>query len=136
MSPVLAVVTALLFNWIASQIGVRAGGVADTLHTLSAGAVNFARGLNDAPKIAAMLSGVQSGLGAWGFVVVALAMAAGELLHSRKIADTISLWITVLDHREELAANLATATLVCWHHSGVFRSLQSICRLALCLESG
>lgn len=113
LSPVLAIVTVLLFNWILTKIGVQAGTLADASHAASAGAVSAARGLNDAPKIAAMLLAVQTaGGGGTGFVVVAAAMALGGLLHSRRIAETLSLRITKLDHREGLAANLATATLV------------------------
>src|SRR5439155_7396324 len=42
-------------RYTGSFIGVNAGKLVDSFHFLSAGAVSFARGLNDTPKIAALL---------------------------------------------------------------------------------
>lgn len=112
LSPVLSILLVLVLNWITSRIGVGSGRITDGLHGLSAGAVSFARGLNDAPKIAAMVLAVQAMSPTPGFLVVAGAMAVGGLIHSRRIADTMSLRITKFDHREGLTANFATAILV------------------------
>lgn len=84
----------------------------DGFHYLSAGAVCFARGLNDTPKIMAILMatdalGMQSGL-----LLVGSAIAIGGLLHSRKIAETMGRKITPLNHGQGFSANLVTAFLV------------------------
>jgi len=84
----------------------------DALHFLSAGAVSFARGLNDTPKIAALLL-VGSAFGPRSATVaVAIAVALGGLLNARRVAETMSNRITDMNPGQGLAANLATALLV------------------------
>ncbi|MBU0498450.1 MAG: inorganic phosphate transporter family protein [Gammaproteobacteria bacterium] len=97
-------------------VGVQAQTAANALHVLSAGSVCFARAVNDTPKIAALLLGA-SALGsstqsAWVIVLIALAMAAGGLLQSGRVAETLSRRITDLGHGQGLTANLVTAGLV------------------------
>lgn len=84
----------------------------DALHVVSASAVSFARGLNDTPKIAALL--VMSPLigGGRAVALVALAVALGGLLNARKVAEIMSRGITKLDAGNALSANLATAAVV------------------------
>lgn len=84
----------------------------DGLHFLSAGAVSFARGLNDTPKIAALLLVATALNVQWGLVAVAVAMAVGGLLNARKVADTMANKITNMNPGQGFAANLATALLV------------------------
>jgi len=99
-------------RYIGSFLGINAGRLVDAFHFLSAGAVSFARGLNDTPKIAALLL-VASALDIrWGLVAVAVAMAVGGLLNARKVADTMSHRITDMNPGQGFAANLATALLV------------------------
>lgn len=83
----------------------------DGLHWLSAGAMSFARGLNDTPKIAALML---AGIGSHGlnFLLVALAMAAGGILGAMRVARTMSERITPMDPVQGLSANLVTALLV------------------------
>ncbi len=92
--------------------GVSAQSVLDFLHFMSAGAVSFARGLNDTPKIVALI--VASGvLGLrWNVFFVAIVMAIGGMLGARKVAETVSHRITSMNHGQGLAANLVTAILV------------------------
>ncbi len=95
--------------------GIRAQGAVDFVHYLSAGAVCFARAVNDTPKIAALLFGVVamgSPLTTPVLGAVALAMVAGGWFHSRKVAETMSKHITVLNTGQGLTANLMTAFLV------------------------
>jgi inorganic phosphate transporter, PiT family len=93
-------------------MGIEARPLLDALHFLSAGAVSFARGLNDTPKIAALLL-VASALDIrWGLVGVAVAMALGGLLNGRKVAETMSHKITAMNPGQGFAANLSTALLV------------------------
>jgi inorganic phosphate transporter, PiT family len=84
----------------------------DALHFLSAGAVGFARGMNDTPKIAALL-GVTSWLhGTTGMLLVAVAMMAGGLISSRSVAETLAHNITDMNSGQAFVANLSTAILV------------------------
>jgi PiT family inorganic phosphate transporter len=76
---------------------------------------SFARGLNDAPKIAALaLPLVVSGgrLGGLPFVVVAIAMGMGSVLGGFRIARVLGEGITRLEGHRGLGANLATSLLV------------------------
>lgn len=97
-------------------IGVDAHTAATGLHFLSAGAVCFARAVNDTPKIAALLltAGLAGGRidPAWVLIVVTAAVAAGGLIQSRKVAETLSRRITDLNAGQGLTANLVTAFLV------------------------
>ena len=95
-------------------IGIDAQWVLDRLHYLSAGAVSFARGLNDAPKIVALLFAapafripLETAL-----VAVGVAMGLGGLLNARKVAFTMSERITSMNHGQGFTANLVTAGLV------------------------
>jgi PiT family inorganic phosphate transporter len=92
--------------------GLNAGRLIDSLHFLSSGAVSFARGLNDTPKIAALLLVVTALRIEWGMLIIAAAMAIGGLLNARKVAHTMSQKITDMNAGQGFAANLATAILV------------------------
>ncbi|MFQ5526764.1 MAG: anion permease [Thermoanaerobaculia bacterium] len=95
--------------------GVSAQGAVDFVHYLSAGAVCFARAVNDTPKIAALLFGVVAlgtSLTVPILATVALSMAAGGWLQSRKVAENMSKHITELNTGQGLTANLTTAFLV------------------------
>jgi PiT family inorganic phosphate transporter len=99
-------------RYAGSIFGINAGRLLDTLHFLSAGAVSFARGLNDTPKIAALLL-VAGAFGLrWGLVIVAIAMALGGLLNAKKVAETMSHKLTDMNPGQGFAANLSTAMLV------------------------
>lgn len=88
----------------------------DVLHWLSAGMASFARGLNDAPKIAALALGA----GALGtnlsistsFLIVAIAMGLGSLLAGLRVTQTLSEKVTPMTPQEGFAANLTTSFLV------------------------
>ena len=78
--------------------GVSSQGAMDVAHFFSAGAVSFARGLNDTPKIAALLM-VLPALGARSsLVAVAVAIATGGLLSARRVAETMSHKVTAMNH--------------------------------------
>jgi PiT family inorganic phosphate transporter len=93
-------------------VGIDSNGLLDGLHWSSAGAVSFARGLNDTPKMAALLLIVHAIAPAWDIAVVGLAIAIGGVLGARRVAETMSHKITVLSPTEGLVSNLSTATLV------------------------
>jgi len=93
-------------------LGFTSQQVVDAAHLLSAGTVSFARGLNDTPKIVALLLLWKTLDIPWGFAAVALTMAIGGVLNARKVADTMSKRITAMNHGQGFTANLATAILV------------------------
>ena len=93
-------------------LGISAQLVLDFLHFLSAGAVSFARGLNDTPKIVALLLATGALGPRWNIGLVALAMAIGGILGARKVAETVSHKITYMNHGQGFTANLVTAILV------------------------
>jgi len=91
---------------------VTAHGVLDGAHYLSAGAVSFARGLNDTPKIVALLVAAQAMNLRGGMLLVGLAMGLGGVLQARKVAETMSRKITRMNHGQGFIANLVTTALV------------------------
>lgn len=97
-------------------VGVQAQTVVDGMHYLSAGAVCFARAVNDTPKIAALLlsaSVVGAGIGqTWVLGLLTVAVALGGIVQSRRVAETMSRRITDLNTGQGLTANLMTAALV------------------------
>jgi len=95
-----------------SMIGVNMQTVMDGAHFLSAGVVCFARALNDTPKIVAVLLILKALDISWGFLAVAAMMMLGGLIHSRKIAETMSKKITAMNHGQGFASNLCTGILV------------------------
>src|SRR5262249_15625880 len=85
-------------RYAGSVVGLRSQQVMDAAHLLSAGVVCFARSLNDTPKIVAMLLILKAFDIRWGFFAVASMMLLGGLIHSRKIAETMSKKITEMNH--------------------------------------
>jgi PiT family inorganic phosphate transporter len=99
-------------RYLGRVLGIDAQRILDAVHFVSAGLVGFARGANDAPKIAALLVGsgiAGSGAALWG---VAAAMAVGGWLGARRVAETMSHRITSMNHGQAFTANAATAALV------------------------
>ncbi|TWJ13414.1 inorganic phosphate transporter [Geobacter argillaceus] len=93
-------------------LGVNASTVLDGLHYLSGGIVSFARGLNDTPKIAAILLVGSAISPAAAITGVALFMAVGGLLNARKTAETMAHRVTAMNAGQGLTANLVTGFLV------------------------
>jgi PiT family inorganic phosphate transporter len=94
--------------------GIGAQRLLDGAHLLTAGAVSFARGLNDTPKIAALLL-VGAPLGVQGsssLLLIGACILAGGLLAARRVAATMSQRITRMNDGQAFTANLATAGLV------------------------
>ncbi len=84
----------------------------DVLHFLSAGAASFARGLNDTPKIAALLLVAPNLDIRVGFFVVAAIIALGGLLDADQVAETLGKKVTSMNPGQGFAASLVTAGLV------------------------
>lgn len=91
----------------------------DSIHWISSGLASFARGVNDAPKIAAIVL-LGSVLASWPsaqfqfstFVGVALAMGLGSYLGGLRVTKVLAEKVTTMDHAEGLSANLTTSSLV------------------------
>jgi PiT family inorganic phosphate transporter len=101
-------------SYVGTVMGIRAQAALDACHLLTAGAVSFARGVNDTPKIAALLA-VAAPLGLSGapaMVAVGVGIAAGGLLAARRVGATMSHGITPMNDGQAFTANLATAGLV------------------------
>lgn len=92
--------------------GINCQKLLDIFHNCSAGVVCFARGLNDTPKIVALLLIIKGLSIHWGMLAVAVGMAVGGLLNARKVAETMSNGITSLNHGQGFTANLVTGILV------------------------
>ncbi len=99
-------------RYAGAYLGVNCQQTMDAAHFLSAGVVSFARGLNDTPKMAALLLVVPAFDIRWGLVLVAVAIALGGLGHARRVAETMSHKITAMNHGQGFSANLATGLLV------------------------
>jgi len=84
----------------------------DRTHTLSAASICFARGVNDTPKLVAILLAASVFDAKVSIGMVAAVMAFGGLLYARRVAETMSQRMVKLDHTQGLAANLITAVLV------------------------
>lgn len=84
----------------------------DGVHLLSASAICFARGVNDTPKLAALLIASQLLDGTGSALVATVAMGLGGWLLSRRVAETMSKKINHLDTGQGVSANLITAGLV------------------------
>jgi PiT family inorganic phosphate transporter len=86
----------------------------DIIHYISSILVGFARGLNDTPKIAAILlmAGTVPVAPGMAIVGVAVFMALGGLLAARKVAEKMSKGVTSLDTNQGVSANLVTSILV------------------------
>lgn len=97
-----------------SVFGVSAARTVDTLHGLSAFALGVARGLNDTPKVLGLLvAAAWSGLNPRGsLVIVAIAMAIGGVLASRRVAETLGHRITEMNLGQGFVANAVASALV------------------------
>jgi len=93
-------------------LGLRVQQLTDAAHVASAAAVSFARGLNDTPKILALLLAARALDVRLGVGAIVVAMAVGGLLNARKVAQTMGRGISRMNDGQALSANLVTAFLV------------------------
>jgi PiT family inorganic phosphate transporter len=89
----------------------------DACHYLSTGAASFARGLNDTPKMVALLL-VAPGFSTasvdirWAFVAISVLIALGGLLDADRVAETLGKKVTAMNPGQGFSASLVTASLV------------------------
>jgi inorganic phosphate transporter, PiT family len=91
----------------------------DTFHWATSGLTSLARGLNDAPKMVALLVGLSLFAGAerssvliLGFILVGIGMGLGSYMAGIKVTRFLAEKVTPMDHLEGFSANLATSILV------------------------
>lgn len=90
----------------------------DHLHWLTSGATSLARGMNDAPKMVALVAAAAALAGPTALpmytllALVALGMLTGGVIGGRRVTHVLAEKVTRMDHREGFAANLITAVLV------------------------
>jgi len=99
-------------HYTGNFLGINLQKLLDIGHYISAGMVSFARGLNDTPKIVALLIAIQGLSIKLSMLAVAVGMAIGGLLNAKRIAETMGKKITPLSHGQGFAANLVTAFMV------------------------
>ncbi len=115
LSPVIAVIAGVVIYRVLKSLRLAPDHrthTLDALHFVSAGAVGFARGLNDTPKIAALLLGVGWRHGDTSMILLAASMMLGGLISAKQVAETLAHKITGMNPGQGFAANLATALLV------------------------
>lgn len=81
-------------------------------HFITAGMVSFSRGLNDAPKIAAICLSMGLLNATGSIVLVTVIMAMGGLMYSKRISQTLSFEITTMDGPQGLCSSLVTSIVV------------------------
>lgn len=92
--------------------GLNAKSLLDVAHFLSSGLVGFARGLNDTPKIAAILIASSAISHTLSIGLVSVFIAAGGLLFSKRIAERMSFDITRMNDGQGFSSNLITGLIV------------------------
>ena len=115
VSPVIAVVLAWIFYRILSVFRVSLAHrkkSLDVLHFASAAAASFARGLNDTPKMVAILLLAPNANMSAAFLFVAIFMLLGGVLDAKNVAETLGRRITELSPGEGFAASFITSLLV------------------------
>lgn len=99
-------------NYSGSFLGVKIQYLIDSLHYLSSGVVSFARGLNDTPKIVGLLIVIEFIKLEWSMIIIAIVMAIGGIINSKKVAELMSKKITPMNSGQGFTANLITGLLV------------------------
>ncbi len=90
----------------------------DSLHWLTSGATSFARGLNDTPKMVALLLAASAVSGQpvpssfSFFAVIAAGIVLGSWIAGRRVTQVLAHDVTAMSYRQGFVANLVTAALV------------------------
>lgn len=100
-------------RYLGSVVGIPAHRIVDVAHIFSGISLGFSRGLNDTPKIMALLMGVTwAGLNNHlSLIIIAAAMCIGGLLHSARIAKTMGRRITTMNRGQGFIANFIASVL-------------------------
>ena len=115
VSPFLSIGLALLLYAVLKRMGWAREGRnvhVDRLHIVSGAAASFARGMNDTPKMVAILLLLPNANVGFAFVLVAFAIAVGGWFDSSRVAETLGKKITDLNPQEGMLASMVTSVLV------------------------
>lgn len=99
-------------KYLGTVAGIQAHEFLNASHYFTAGAVSFARGLNDTPKIVGLLLAARFLEIHHALFAVGIVIAIGGLLGAHKVAATMSHKITGMNHGQGFTANLVAAILV------------------------
>ncbi len=87
----------------------------DSMHWLTSGMLSFSRGLNDSPKLIAIVLPflfIYDPVPVWWFIWGGLAMGLGSWFGGKKITELLGFQVTRLNHEQGFAANLVSTFLV------------------------
>ncbi len=93
-------------------LGINCAKALDAAHYLSAGIMSFARGLNDTPKIAALFLIAPQMTPVGALTLCGVSIAAGGIISSRRVAETMSHRITPMNAGQGFTASLITGLIV------------------------
>jgi len=114
-SPAIAIILGIVFYVILRALRLAPDNrtlTLDRMHYLSTGAASFARGLNDTPKMVALLLVVPGIDIRIGILAVAIVIAIGGLFDAENVAETLGKKVTAMNPGQGFAASLVTAILV------------------------
>lgn len=111
-SPILSAFLSYFLFLLSHQILAKKQKLVDSLHYITAAIVCFARGLNDGPKIAGMLLIINFLDLRISLLLIAISMCLGGWFNSKKIAETMSQKLTIMNGTEAFNANFVTSILV------------------------
>lgn len=114
-SPIIAILLGGSVYWLLKSLGLapdKRNKLLDAAHFATAGAASFARGLNDTPKMAALLLIVPQLETRYSVLLVGILIAIGGLVDAKKVAETLGKKVTDMTPGQGFAANLVTAILV------------------------
>ena len=115
VSPIIAILLGGTVYWLLKSLRLapdERNKYLDVAHFASAGAASFARGLNDTPKMAALLLIVPQMQTRYAVLLIGIMIAIGGLIDARKVAETLGKKVTGMTPGQGFAANLVTAVLV------------------------
>lgn len=93
-------------------LGISAATALNRTHFLSSGILSFARGMNDTPKIAAILLLAPAMSVPVSLILIGAVIAIGGLVSARRVAETMSHRITTMNHGQGVTANIVSGTIV------------------------
>ena len=114
-SPFLAMAISGLMAWMIQWMRIdlnQKSNAVRTIHFLSAGGASFARGLNDAPKMAALFLVLPAIDPRIAILIVAIMVAIGGLVDARRVAETLGDRIAHMNPGQGMLASLVTFGLV------------------------
>ncbi len=114
-SPIIAILLGGSVYWLLKSLHLapdQRNKYLDVAHFSSAGAASFARGLNDTPKMAALLLIVPQLQTRYAVLLIGIIIAIGGLVDARKVGETLGKKVTGMTPGQGFSANLVTAVLV------------------------